>query len=115
MFLSRRIAVSCAAVALGVLGTVGVAHADDNYGPDRPGDTNGQDQSDHYYTEDTDPEDTDAQDDSEDGSGCPPANSHDSGDLYRYPQCPGHRDRRDDGNGAAPEQYGTFGKFFPGR
>jgi hypothetical protein len=113
MFLSRRIAVSCAAVALGVLGTVGVAHAD-SYGPDRPGDTNGQDQSDDYYTPDTDPEDTDSEDDSEDGNGCPPENSHDSGDLYRYPQCPGNRDRRDDGDHPGPEQNGLSGNLFGG-
>jgi hypothetical protein len=116
MILPRRIAVTCAAIALGALGTVGVAHAE-GYAqdtPDRPSDASGEDQSDGYYTEDTDPEDTDSDDDSDNGDGCIPENDHSSADLYRYPECPGHRDYRDDEYHAEPEQGDGFSNFLGG-
>jgi len=51
--------------------------------------------------------------------GCIPLNDHSSTDLYRYPQCPGQRDIRDDADGhggrPGPEDRGPLGNALTGR
>lgn len=80
----RRLVITALALTLGCLGFAGVAAAS-SYG-EPPNHS--------------------------EGGGCIPENDHSSTDLYRYPNCDGHRDIRDDEPKAGPERRGLVEDMF---